>query len=45
MPYPPGSVGLIVDARGRPLVPLDNAQNQRERVSNWLDQMTGKRGV
>ena len=45
MPYPPGSVGLIVDARGRPLVPLGNAPNQRERVSNWLDQMTGERGV
>ena len=45
MPYPAGSVGLIVDARGRPLALHDNPEVQRERVGNWLVQMTGERGA
>jgi hypothetical protein len=45
MTYPEGSVGLIVDARGRPLALHGTLENQRERVGNWLYQMTGERGT
>jgi uncharacterized protein (TIGR01319 family) len=45
MPYPAGSIGLIVDARGRPLELHDTVDIQRARVGNWLYQMTGERGV
>jgi hypothetical protein len=43
--YVPGSVGLIVDARGRPLALNGTLQEQRERVGNWLHQMIGERGA
>lgn len=43
LPYPAGSVGLIVDARGRPLALHDDPGVQRERVGHWLYQMTGER--
>ena len=43
MPYPVGSIGLIVDARGRPLALHDDPDVQRERVGHWLYQMTGER--
>jgi hypothetical protein len=45
MPCLAGSLGLIVDARGRPLALEDDLAVQRERVSNWLYQMTGERGT
>jgi hypothetical protein len=45
VPYLAGSLGLIVDARGRPLPFDDDLQVQRERVGNWLYQMTGERGA
>jgi hypothetical protein len=44
MPCLAGSLGLIVDARGRPLVLEDDPGTRRESVSNWLYQMTGERG-
>lgn len=45
LPYPAGAVGLIVDARGRPLELHEHAEGQRERVGHWLYQMTGERGA
>ena len=43
--YRPGAVGLIIDARGRPL-PLDEEPYvQRELVDDWLYRMTGERGT
>ena len=42
---PAGALGLIVDARGRPLAMHENPDVQRERVGNWLYQMTGERGA
>ncbi len=45
IPYRPGAVGLIIDARGRPL-PLDEDPFvQRELVDDWLYRMTGERGT
>ena len=31
-----GAIGIIVDARGRPLPIAENAEEQRERVKEWL---------
>ncbi len=31
-----GTVGLVIDARGRPLPFSDNLEQQRERAQNWL---------
>ncbi len=31
-----GIVGLVIDARGRPLPFVDNLEQQRERAQNWL---------
>jgi hypothetical protein len=31
-----GAVGLIIDARGRPVPRLDNLERQRERVQEWM---------
>jgi len=33
---PGGLVGLIIDARGRPLVPPSDPAKRRERVQRWL---------
>jgi hypothetical protein len=43
--YQPGAVGLIVDARGRPLVMGETLGEQSERVAKWLYAMTGERGA
>ncbi len=40
--YRGGVVGLIVDARGRPLRMERNSETQRERVQEWLWEMTGE---
>jgi uncharacterized protein (TIGR01319 family) len=40
-----GSLGLIVDARGRPLVLDGDPETRRQSVSHWLYQMTGERGA
>ncbi len=40
--YRGGVVGLIVDARGRPLPVERNSETQRERVREWLLEMTGE---
>ena len=39
MAYKGGIVGLIVDARGRPLPFADDPQVQRERMDSWLWEM------
>jgi hypothetical protein len=39
MAYKGGIVGLIVDARGRPLLFADDPQVQRERMDSWLWEM------
>jgi hypothetical protein len=41
MTYRGGSVGLIVDARGRPLVFDDDPEVQRSHVDGWLWEMMG----
>ena len=38
--YKGGTVGLIVDARGRPLEFSDDPERQRNRVDDWLREMT-----
>jgi hypothetical protein len=43
--YEPGAVGLIVDARGRPLTMDEPLSVLRERVDGWLYAMTGERGA
>jgi hypothetical protein len=43
--YRPGAVGLIVDARGRPLPLAEDPFAQRELVNDWLYRMTGERGA
>ena len=34
-----GAIGLIVDARGRPLPFSDDVERQRERAQHWLWEM------
>jgi hypothetical protein len=41
----PGALGLIVDARGRPLELATGADAQREQMNEWLFTMTGERGT
>ena len=36
-----GLVGLIVDARGRPLVPVDSAEGQHKNMQEWLYRVGG----
>jgi hypothetical protein len=31
-----GTVGLMIDARGRPVPVLDNAERQREKIQEWM---------
>ena len=38
--YRGGTVGLMVDARGRPLEFADDPERQRNRVDDWLWEMT-----
>jgi hypothetical protein len=45
MPFKPGAVGLIIDARGRPLSLDEDLFVQRELVDEWLYRMTGERGT
>ena len=40
IPYEGGTVGLIVDARGRPLEFSSDPRVQRQRVDRWLWEMT-----
>ncbi len=37
---PGGAVGLIVDARGRPLALDEDEQTRRQQLDRWLEQMT-----
>ena len=39
MAYKEGTVGLIVDARGRPLLFADDPEVQRQRMKSWLWEM------
>ena len=43
--YSPGAVGLIVDARGRPLTLDKDPLVRRELAGDWLYRMTGERGT
>jgi hypothetical protein len=40
-----GALGLIVDARGRPIEIAADAQARREQMDEWLFTMTGERGA
>jgi hypothetical protein len=40
----PGALGLVVDARGRPLEWADDESRRREQMDEWLYAMTGERG-
>jgi hypothetical protein len=43
--YKPGALGLVVDARGRPLELAPGGVAQREQMDEWLFTMTGERGA
>jgi uncharacterized protein (TIGR01319 family) len=43
--YKPGAVGLIVDARGRPLEFASAGEPRRSQMDEWLFTMTGERGT
>jgi hypothetical protein len=43
--YQPGALGLIVDARGRPLDLAQGPEARREQMDEWLFTMTGERGA
>jgi hypothetical protein len=45
MSYTPGALGLIVDARGRPLELDPEGEPRREQMDEWLFKMTGERGT
>jgi hypothetical protein len=41
MTYRGGTVGLVIDARGRPIEFDDDAKAQRDHVDGWLWEMMG----
>jgi hypothetical protein len=45
IPFRPGALGLIVDARGRPLVCAPKEYTRRKQMNEWLFTMTGERGA
>jgi hypothetical protein len=45
VPFEPGALGLIIDARGRPLALAREAEARREQMDEWLYNMTGERGT
>jgi hypothetical protein len=45
VPANPGALGLIVDARGRPLNLAPQGDARREQMDEWLFAMTGERGA
>ena len=45
IPFNPGALGLIIDARGRPLVLAPEADARRAQMDEWLYTMTGERGT
>jgi hypothetical protein len=45
IPFEPGALGLIIDARGRPLALAADAEARREQMNEWLYNMTGERGT
>jgi hypothetical protein len=45
IPFKPGALGMIVDARGRPLEWETEGQARQEQMDEWLFAMTGERGT
>lgn len=43
--YRPGALGLVIDARGRPLQWAAEGEARRAQVDEWLFKMTGERGT
>jgi len=44
VPFRPGAVGWMIDARGRPLHVAPEGERRRAQIDEWLFAMTGERG-